>query len=79
MPELSLFSNPHLIGAIGISGLLQLSVVTLPFAQSAFEVTAHLSSECLLVFLLARTLVTLIEVGKLMQAVWRDRSCSQPQ
>ena len=37
MPELGPFSNPHLFGAIVVSGLLQLTVVTLPFAQPVFE------------------------------------------
>jgi Ca2+-transporting ATPase len=68
MPELGVFSNPHLLGAIGISGLLQLSVVTLPFAQPVFGITAHPSWEWLLVFLLALTPVTIIEVGKLLRA-----------
>ena len=68
MPELGLFSNPHLLGAIVISGLLQLSVVTLPFAQPVFGVTAHPSWEWLLVLLLALTPVTIIEVGKLLRA-----------
>ncbi len=69
--ELGLFSNPHFLGAIVISGLLQLSVVTLPFAQSAFEATAHASSEWLLILLLSLTPVTIIEVGKLLRAVLR--------
>ncbi len=71
MPELGLFSNPHLFGAIVISGLLQLSVVTLPFAQPVFEVTTHPSWEWLLVLLLALTPVTIIEVGKLLRAFFR--------
>ncbi len=38
MPDLGLISNPYQLGAIAISGLLQLSFVTLPFAQPVFEV-----------------------------------------
>jgi len=71
MPELGLFSNPHLLGAIVISGMLQLSVVTLPFAQPVFEVTAHLSSEWLLVIVLSLTPVTIIEVGKLLRPLFQ--------
>ena len=67
MPELGLFTNPHLFGAIIISGFLQLSVVTLPFAQSVFEVATHLSWEWLLIGGLALTPVTIIEVVKLLQ------------
>ena len=79
MPELGLFTNPHLFGAIVISGLLQLSVVTLPFAQSVFAVTAHPSWEWLLVLFLSLTPVTIIEVGKLLRAALRKRSSFQPQ
>jgi Ca2+-transporting ATPase len=78
MPEIGPFSNPHLIGAIVISGLLQLSVVTLPFAQPLFEVATHLSWEWLLIGLLALTPVTIIEVLKLVRAALRSRSSSQP-
>ena len=71
--ELGLFSNPHLLGAIVISGLLQLSVVTLPFAQPVFEVTTHPSREWLLVILLSLTPVTIIEVVKLVDAFFKKR------
>ena len=67
MPELGLFTNPHLLGAIVISGLLQLSVVTLPFAQPLFEVATHLSWEWLLVLGLSLTPVTIVEIVKLVQ------------
>ncbi len=68
---LGLFSNPHLFGAIVISGLLQLSVVTSPFAQPVFEVSSHPTWEWLMVFLLALTPVTIIEVGKLLRALFQ--------
>ncbi len=45
MPELGFFSNPHLLIAIILSGLLQLSVVMLPFAQPIFEVASNLTWE----------------------------------
>ena len=73
MPELGLFSNPHLFGAIVISGLLQLSVVTLPFAQPVFGVATHLVWEWLLIGALALTPVTIIEVVKLLRAALRKR------
>ena len=68
MPELGLFSNPHLLGAIAISGLLHLTVVTLPFAQPVFEATDHPAWEWLLLILLSLAPVTIIEVGKLLRA-----------
>lgn len=71
MPELGLFSNPHLLGAIAISGLLHLAVVTLPFAQPAFEATDHPACEWLLVILLSLAPVTIIEVGKLLRAFFK--------
>jgi len=67
MPELGLFTNPHLLGAIVISGLLQLSVVTLSFAQPVFEVATHLTWEWILIGGLALTPVTIIEIVKILQ------------
>jgi magnesium-transporting ATPase (P-type) len=61
MPELGPFSNSHLFWAIAVSGLLQSSVVTLPFAQPVFEVATHLAWEWGLVLLLSLTPVTIIE------------------
>jgi Ca2+-transporting ATPase len=68
MPQLGLLTNPHLIWAIAISGLLQLSVVTLPFAQPIFEVATHLTWEWILIALLSLTPVTMIEIVKLVRA-----------
>ncbi len=75
MPELGLSSNPHLFGAILISGLLQLSVVTLPFAQPVFEVATHLAArEWLLIAVLSLVPVTIIEAVKLLQAFLKKTS-----
>ena len=68
MPELGLLSNPFLLGAIIISGLLQISVVTLPFAQPVFEVATHLTWEWLPLIALSLAPVTVIEVVKLIKA-----------
>ena len=68
MPELGLFTNPALVGAIAISCLLQLSVVTLPFARPVFETAAHFGWEWGILALLALTPVTVIEVLKLIRA-----------
>ena len=76
MPELGLFTNLPLFGAIVISGLLQLSAVTLPFAQPVFEVATHLSSEWLLIGVLSLTPVTIIEVVKLLRAFSRNALAS---
>ena len=71
MPELGLFSNPQLFVAIAISSLLQLSIVTLPFTQPLFEARTELGWAWALVFLLALTPVTIIEVTKLIRAARR--------
>ena len=70
MPELGLLTNPFLLGTIVISGLLQLSVVTLPFAQPVFEVATHLTGEWLPLIALSLAPVTVIEVVKLARAWW---------
>jgi Ca2+-transporting ATPase len=72
MPELGLFSNPALLGAIAVSGLLQFSVVTLPFARPVFETASHFVGEWGLLALLALTPVTVIEVTKLLRAWLRN-------
>jgi Ca2+-transporting ATPase len=68
MPEVGPFSNPALLGAIAVSGLLQLSVVTLPFAQGVFETAGHFAWEWGLLAVLALTPVTVVEVVKLIRA-----------
>jgi Ca2+-transporting ATPase len=68
MPELGLLSNPFLLTAIAISGLLQLAVITLPFAQPVFEVATSLSWEWGPLIGLSLLPVTVIEVWKLVRA-----------
>lgn len=65
LPELGLFSNPHLLGAILVSCVLQLGVVLLPFAHPVFETASHFAWEWALVAVLALVPVTVIEVAKL--------------
>jgi Ca2+-transporting ATPase len=74
MPELGLFSNPYLFGAVAVSGLLQLSVVLLPFARPVFDAASHFAHEWVLIVLLALAPVTVIEVTKLLLAWWRPRT-----
>lgn len=71
--QLGFFTNPMLLVAIAVSGLLQVSVVVMPFAQPVFDVGAHSASEWLVVALLGLTPVTVIEVTKLVRA-WCLRS-----
>jgi magnesium-transporting ATPase (P-type) len=66
LPQLGLLTNPHLLAAILISSLLQLSVVMLPIAQQIFEVPSHPGRDWLLVFGLALAPVSIVEVCKLV-------------
>ena len=67
MPQIGLLSNPFLLGAIAISVLLQLSVMTLPWAQPVFEVATHLTWEWVPLALLSLAPVTVIEIVKLVR------------
>ncbi|MGQ0637647.1 MAG: cation-translocating P-type ATPase [Planctomycetaceae bacterium] len=69
--ELGPFSNPHLLGAIAISGLLQLAVVTVPFAQRVFRAGTPAPEEWLLILLFSLAPVTIIEITKLVRAAGR--------
>jgi Ca2+-transporting ATPase len=71
MPELGVFSNPSLFWAISVSTLLQLSVVTVPFVQTVFDVEASLASEWLIVVVLSLLPATIIEASKLIRARMR--------
>jgi Ca2+-transporting ATPase len=74
LPELGLLSNPHLIAALMVSALLQLSVVSLPFAQPIFEVATNLPpSRWGLILALALVPVTVVEVAKLALGWARSR------
>lgn len=62
--QLGFFSNPYLLAAIAVSFLLQLSVVTLPFARPFFESVHHFAWEWALIVGLAITPFAVIEVSK---------------
>ena len=68
IPELGLFSNQYLLGAIVISSLLQLAVITIPAARPLFDTTLGTIEEWVIVVLLSLTPVTIIDVAKLVQA-----------
>jgi Ca2+-transporting ATPase len=68
LPELGPFTNLPLVGAIAVSGLVQLAVVTLPFAQGVFETVSNLSYEWVVIAVLALLPVTVVETTKLLRA-----------
>ena len=61
---LGFFSNPWLLAAIAVSALLQVSVVTLPYAQDVFQVGSKLGGEWLWILILSLVPVTVIELAK---------------
>jgi Ca2+-transporting ATPase len=65
LPQLGVFSNPYLLGTIAVSALLQFSVVAIPLARPALGTAMHPPWEWVLVFALALTPVTAVELGKL--------------
>ena len=71
---LGFFTNPWLLVAILLSGLLQLAVVMLPGVQSVFEIEQALEAEWGLVLGLALVPVTVIELAKLLP--WPDRAAA---
>ena len=73
LPQLGLFTNPYLLGAIVLSGLLQLSLLWFPLTKSVFfETVPHFGSDWVVIFLLALAPVSLIEVGKIVRARLRN-------
>ena len=62
--EVGFFSNPWLLAAIAVSALVQVSAVTLPYAQEVFQVGSQLGRDWLLVLGLALVPVTVIELAK---------------
>jgi Ca2+-transporting ATPase len=74
MPELGLFSNHYLLGAIVVSGLVQLAVVSLPWTKAMFESDVEFTAwDWLILFGLSLTPVTVIEIGKLVRKLMGAR------
>lgn len=71
--QLGAITNPYLFGAVAISVLLQISLISSPLAHSVFEVTGQAWNEWPLIALLALTPVTLFESYKLIKQ-WRRSS-----
>jgi Ca2+-transporting ATPase len=70
LPQLGIFTNPYLLAAILVSGALQLLLLWLPFTRAIFfETTPHFGFDWLLIFALALSPVSIIEIAKII----RDR------
>jgi Ca2+-transporting ATPase len=74
--QLGILTNPYLLYAVVISGLLQFALVALPFTQVVFEMPNHGPLDWLLVFGLALIPMLTIEITKLISAAWRSRAAS---
>ena len=72
--QLGFWTNPHLLLAIAVSGLLQVSIAVFPFTQPVFDVPTHSVIEWLVIVVLALTPVTVIEVVKLIRRALSHRS-----
>lgn len=69
LPQLGFFTNPHLLGAIAISGVLQTIVVTLPMARSVFGTVELEPRDWLIGIGFSLVPITVIEVVKLVRTV----------
>lgn len=68
LPQLGLFSNLWLLGAIAVSGLLQIALLWLPFTRRVFfEITPHFGFDWVLIFVLALLPVSLVEIAKIIR------------
>ena len=77
VPEIGLFTNPHLLGAIVVSALLQFAVVTIPGGDRVFETAPLEGQDWLLIGVLAFIPVSLIEIAKLIRTGflwWQSRT-----
>lgn len=63
--QLGPWTNPYVFAAVAISALLQISIITVPFARPIFAATDHTPWEWLVLLALALTPVTVIESVKL--------------
>jgi len=71
LAQLGLWTNPHLLLAVAVSSMLQLSVAVFPFTQQVFDVPAHTAFEWTAIVVLALTPVTVSELTKLIRQLWR--------
>jgi Ca2+-transporting ATPase len=69
LPQLGFQSNPWLLGAIAVSALLQLVVLTVPLAQPLFKVApVAFGWQWLIIAALALTPLSIVEVTKLVRS-----------
>jgi Ca2+-transporting ATPase len=79
LPQLGLFSNPQLLGAIALSGILQALVVSVETIQPFFDVEVSPGGYWWLIAGLSLLPVTIIETAKLALAAMRPATDEAPQ
>jgi len=68
VPQLGLFTNPYLLVAVVLSGLLQVSLMWLPFTRSVFFASPpQFGFDWISIFVLAITPLTIVEVAKMLR------------
>jgi len=68
LPQLGVFTNPYLLAAIVVSGILQISLLWVPLARNVFFRTApQFEFDWLVIFLLALIPVSIVEITKIVR------------
>ena len=71
--QVGVFTNPAILAAIVLSAVLQVGVVSVPFAQSVFGAVAQSLDDWMLVLVLAFVPVSVIESTKIAMFFFRNR------
>ncbi len=72
--RLGIFTNHYLVLAILISGILQLSVMLIPYLQTIFKVIPLTLYQWLFIILLSLTVIPYVEILKLLHLTSKDHS-----
>ncbi|MGD6027766.1 cation-translocating P-type ATPase C-terminal domain-containing protein, partial [Xanthomonas citri pv. citri] len=68
--QLGPFTNPYVFGAVAVSSLLQIAVVSVPTLRPVFEIVSQSPGEWAVLVLLALTPVTVVELAKIARQFW---------
>ena len=80
LPQLGLFSNPYLLGAIVVSGLLQMGLLWLPLTQGVFFGTPpQFGFDWLVIFGLALTPVSIVEIVKIIRSRCKTEATAEDE
>jgi Ca2+-transporting ATPase len=80
LPQLGLFSNPYLLGAIVVSGILQMGLLWLPLTQGVFFGTPpQFGLDWLVIFGLALIPVSIVEIVKIIRGRCSTEATAQSE